>query len=129
MIHEIYLKLPTPEGLSPCPCCGAQAELYQVRFEKGGPASKHVCCSRDGYLIRTDDLDSVYCPLSLPSDSHSRATVREAVALWNELADVLTTLRTAPGIQVTTGDSNVAQWTDAQKQECREAFQQAFGDL
>lgn len=95
--HELYSVLDeNPAGVAKCPVCHAPPSLWQFT-EKGGTASKLVCCTRgDPFGPQVSDhvgLMNEGCLLFMPPDAFYRATRREAINYWNAYAEALTTLR------------------------------------
>lgn len=86
-----YTHIPTPEGiaLDLCPCCGSKADVWQY-IEEDESASKAAMCTNGAAFGPQDGAADEGCPLNMPPQGFYRATIREAVAYWNEYAKALT---------------------------------------
>ena len=95
---ELYKQLDTPAEttLLPCPCCGADAQIWQYAESAASPATKTVMCSNGDAIGPQGSLAGLQdsgCLLYMPPDDFYRATIREAVKYWNEYAKALQTLQ------------------------------------
>jgi hypothetical protein len=88
--------LPETTYISPCPVCGADAELWLFSNDfANGPIEKVICCS-NGYRFgpQTSELNAG-CLLWMPPCDFYRGRVVEAVNYWNEYAKALSAIRRA----------------------------------
>jgi hypothetical protein len=92
--HDEYKRLDLPAGhIEPCPCCGADVELWQYSKSETSAATKVVMCMSGEPIGPQDGLTNEGCPMFVPPDNHYRATIREAVKYWNEFAKALQSLQ------------------------------------
>jgi len=88
--HDEFKRMETPEEhMEPCPCCGADAELWQRSTSPTSPCTKFGACTTSYAIGPQDGLCSDGCLLYMPPDSFYKATIREAVKYWNEFAKAL----------------------------------------
>ena len=97
---ELYKQLDTPAGttLLPCPCCGAESQIWQYAKSADSPATKTVLCSNGDAIGPQESLAGLQdsgCLLYMPPDDFYRATIREAVKYWNEYAKALQAMQRA----------------------------------
>lgn len=95
MSHEMYTQLDAPDGkvIAECPCCSADGVLYQYQKHKDGPATKVVMCANGDRIGPQSGIAGEGCPLYMPGDEHYRATIREAIAYWNDYSRALRAIR------------------------------------
>lgn len=95
MNDELFTKLEIPAGkvIAECPCCSSDGELYQFQKDKDGPASKVVMCANGTAFGPQSGVANEGCPLYMPGDDHYRATIREAIAYWNDYSKELQAIR------------------------------------
>ncbi len=97
---DLYKQLDTPAGttLLPCPCCGAESQIWQYAKSADSPATKTVMCSNGDAIGPQESLAGLQdsgCLLYMPPDDFYRATIREAVKYWNEYAKALQAMQRA----------------------------------
>lgn len=93
--HEMYKKVEAPSGhLESCPCCGADAEVWQFSQTPTSPCTKVVMCVTSQPIGPQSNVNEG-CPMYMPDDDHYQATIREAVKYWNEFAIALIALQRA----------------------------------
>lgn len=92
--YEQYRKIETPEGvaLEPCPLCDGPAVLWRHSETAESPTTVAVMCEHGDPIGPQSNLFSG-CLLFMPNDDFFRATMREAVAYWNDFANALIALR------------------------------------
>jgi acyl carrier protein len=115
--HEEHKQLPIPEGqeISPCPVCGAEAELWQFSESPTSPTSKFVACpTGSSSTLKREDLTNGGCLLFLPPDDFYRATAKNAIQYWNEFAKNVAELR----------EKNLAERSKPKRTEKEEQFMQ-----
>lgn len=95
MTHELYTQLDVPAGyvIAECPCCASDGLLYQFQKEEDGPATKVIMCANGDAFGPQQGVAHEGCPLYMPDDDHYRATIREAIAYWNDYSKALQAIR------------------------------------
>ncbi len=94
--HDEYKRLDLgAHSLARCPVCGAPAELWQFSLSPTDPTSKAGMCSRGEPIGPREEFISDGCLLLMPPQDFYRATIREAVAYWNNFAAALVAMRTS----------------------------------
>lgn len=94
-MHDDYkqMVLPSEHTLEPCPVCGSKPELWQYSEDETSPVTKLVACSMGEPIGPQDGVVFAGCPLYMPPNNFYRATIREAVKFWNEMASALRVMR------------------------------------
>lgn len=90
-----YNELPTTEGMEPCPCCGADASMWEFVTERGAQ-KVGMCTNGEAFGPQQDEhqgITNAGCPLYMATPGHYQPTIREAVSFWNEYAKALTALQ------------------------------------
>lgn len=93
-MSDQFNLLLTPEGsaIEACPCCGSNAQVYEIVSEDRA-TQKLVCCSNGERFGPQDGTNDDGCPLFMGTLGHHQPTIREAVKYWNEYAKSLTALQ------------------------------------
>lgn len=86
--HDEYKRLEAVIG-TPCPVCGADAQLWQYGTAENDQASKVVMCSNGEAFGPQDGSVSAGCLLYMLPNDHYRPTQREAIRHWDEYARAL----------------------------------------
>ena len=95
--YDEYKRLEVATGvtLRECPVCGADAELWQYSRSETAPTNKAVMCSNGERFGPQDDPGDDGCLLYMPPEDFYKATIREAVAFWNDYARALMAIQRA----------------------------------
>lgn len=95
--YDEYKRLEVATGvtLHECPVCGADAELWQYSRSETAPTNKAVMCSNGERFGPQDAMADDGCLLNMPPDDFYKATIREAVAFWNDYARALMAIQRA----------------------------------
>lgn len=95
-MHDYSLMEPPPaEPVRPCPCCGAQARVWQYAENPSTPVTRVVMCDTQNDVGPRDSGVNSGCLLSMPPDDFYRARGADAVRYWNEFAEALCALQRA----------------------------------
>ncbi len=90
-VREMYKQVDAPQGSSilPCPCCGAEAHVWQYSESEAAPTTKAVMCDNGDKFGPQDGIRNEGCLLYMPPDDFYRPTIREAVKYWNDYTKAL----------------------------------------
>jgi hypothetical protein len=86
--HNDYRLCSIPAGvfIEPCPCCGAEAAVWDFSERPDQIVRRVVMCSHGTAIGPQDGLVNEGCLLYMPHDQFYRDTAKDAVRYWNEFA-------------------------------------------
>jgi hypothetical protein len=90
---DVYVETPDGVVLARCPVCHSAAEIWRHSDDANSETETAVCCSNGEDV--GPQIASAYsgCLLFMAPRDFVKATIREAVAFWNEYAAALELMR------------------------------------